>query len=120
MNKSSLLLSFANPEKMDEFLQAIEKCIDKARDEALLNNESIGFILQTFSESVVDPPLKRDDERMCSLFVCGEMVHRGFLADLHKRFEHEVSLHSGSVEIREDTGNGWKVLRSRSRRNAQI
>lgn len=114
----TLLLSFDDSERMQTFVRNIENLVDKARGEGSIRTESIELILGTLDKSVQNPPIKTDDERICSLFVCGEMVNRGCLADLNKKFDHEIGLHSGSVEIREDTGNGWVVLRSRMRRNA--
>jgi CRISPR/Cas system type I-B associated protein Csh2 (Cas7 group RAMP superfamily) len=50
-----------------------------------------------------------------ALFVSGQKLVEGTLKDMNQRFVQEIGVHSASVEVREQTEDGWIKIRSRMR-----
>lgn len=123
----TLLLTFDDESQRDEFLDAMNVIIHTTTDPAGANmkhqaegwekrKENGEFLQKVMRTAKLDPPIKSDGERLCTLFVSGKKMLEGSLADLNKRFDQEVGVHSGSVEIREKRDDEWVVVRNRMRK----
>ena len=96
----SILITFEDDGARDSFLEEVKS----------LESESAYKALSTVR---IDPPIKEDHERQCALFVSGQKLVEGNLSEMNLRFTQEISVHSGSVVIKELRNGEWHEIRAR-------
>ncbi len=115
----TILLTFENETERDEYLKIMRQMAaymitpsqkTVATSDVKTNGELILKVLDTIK---FDPPVKSDSERLAALFVAGQKMQEGNLAELNKLFTQEITQHRGSVQIREYRDDKWVVIRQR-------
>jgi hypothetical protein len=114
----TVLFSFPNDKVRDQFLR-----LTKAAADTMLLPETIerdatarsdGECLKNALGTVrLDPAIKADHERVVALFVSGQKMQEGSLAELRKRFQQECDSHKANVELRELREGEWVTIHSR-------
>lgn len=94
--KSTVLFTFDDSDQRESFLKWVEA-----------NNED------AIKRISLDPPIKDDSFRECSLYVSGKKLLDGNYNDLNRRFSQEVNVHSATVELKEKRGDDLVVIRRR-------
>jgi len=108
----TVLLTFNNHEKRDEFLAIVRTTADGLLASASGVDDG-NLLMDTLKSLKLDPPIKTDQERIVALFVSGRKKSEGMLSDMQKQFALEAGSHSASVELKELRGGQWLVIQSR-------
>jgi len=120
----TVLFSFASDKERDHFLEMLKDISDTmvspestARDGGEVRAADAALIQRTLDNIRLDPPVRSAEERQGALYVAGQKLVEGSIADMNKRFEQEIASHGGTVEIRELRGGQWVSVRTRRAHN---
>lgn len=115
----TVLFSFPDDVTRDRFLRLIKSTYEPMLQNAGATPEDLstkhnGEILKSALGTVrLDPPIKADHERVVALFVSGQKMVEGTLAEMRKRFQQEVDSHSAPVSLRELRDGSWVEIQAR-------
>jgi hypothetical protein len=115
----SVLFTFESAETRDRFLAHLKEvaetmaCSSDVPEGYGKRKAGSELLLTTLNTAKFDPPIKADHERQCSLWVSGQKLYDGGLADLQKKFQQECASHSASVVLREFRNGEWHEIRAR-------
>ena len=107
----TILLTFENESQRDEYLKLMR--IAAANMVTVEDQANTKLFVDALDNVRFDPPIKPDSERPTALYVAGQKMLEGSLADLNVRFDQEITQHSGTVQIREQRGDQWHIIRQR-------
>lgn len=96
-------LEFRDDKEADRFLKCLERFCET------LDPEEAAIYKSVLQKA------KRNPTGLYALFVSGQKLVEGTLKDMNQRFVQEIGVHSASVEVREQTEDGWIKIRSRMR-----
>lgn len=103
----SVTLSFNNTTDRDQFMNAVNGLITT-------NPQFAKMMTKVIKTVRFDAELKRDSERVCSLWVSGQKIIEGRFEDIRNKFSAECDAHSASVAIKEMKNGVWVDIMKRS------
>ncbi len=122
----TILLTFPDDKIRDRFIRLLKEQaeamvgpVSQSQPEPEKRKSDSEMILRAIGSIKLDPPLKSDRERVVAIFVSGQKMTEGTLADLRKRFQQEVGSHSANVELRELRDGEWVTIQSRRQQRQQ-
>ena len=114
----TILMTFENDDTRDRFLSYLGQHVKDLSEtqDTLGHDVNILPILRSALNSVrLDPPIKSTAERVAALFVAGQKMSEGPLANIMKSFEAECANHSAYVAIKELQNGEWVTIRDRKK-----
>lgn len=103
----SVTLSFNNTTERDQFMKSLN-------DLAKHDTPHAKLVTRVLKTAKFDAELKPDSERVCSLWVSGQKLVEGPLAEIQNKFKMECDAHSASVAIREMKNGTWVDIMKRN------
>lgn len=117
------LFSFEDDATRDRFFEILRQASlamahnAETMDEPQRSTDIANSNLMTTSLNTIklDPPIKEDHERSAAIWISGQKLHEGHLAEMNRVFDQELASHSGSVVMKELRGGEWLEIRARRR-----
>lgn len=108
----TILMTFATDTDRDAFLAAVRHDSDERLEAD--PEEPTGLLYKDALASVkLNPPIKSQEDRVAALFVAGQKLSEGPLAQVMRSFDSEIAAHKATVEIRELINGEWQQIRIR-------
>jgi len=110
----NVLFSFPDDVARDKFLTLMKTMYTSMLEDNDVQMKNDGAIIKSALGTIrLDPPIRADHERIVALYVSGQKMVEGTLADMRKRFQQEVDSHSANVSLKELRDGSWVEIQAR-------